>query len=229
MSIDAHPQARRNHCNQAQRSSKQHGNRLLSLPTLLRSSPRSSCLRTRAVMAMKIAMSASECDGLQRVFDRNVRSYLAIGYTPTNHDSDFLGAARAYYKDPPIRVSFRVLGVLCRLFFGFAFCGSQKPARGGLMAGGPGGAGGRSTCLACRLRSPFPDLQLCFRFLGLCTTIRLALEISWMSGACSTTPKAACCSLAGSSRSLAATTPIGALTVSFAMMPPPPPPLIDIA
>jgi hypothetical protein len=39
-----------------------------------------------------------ECDGLQRVFDRNVRSYFGHWiYTPTNHDSDFLGAARAYY------------------------------------------------------------------------------------------------------------------------------------
>ena len=28
---------------------------------------------------------------------------LAIGYTPTNHDSDFLGAARAYYKEYVLR------------------------------------------------------------------------------------------------------------------------------
>jgi hypothetical protein len=46
-----------------------------------------------------------ECDALQRVFDRNVRSYLAIGYTPTNHDSDFLGAARAYYKEYVLRTA----------------------------------------------------------------------------------------------------------------------------
>ena len=50
-------------------------------------------------MAMKTAMSASAMDFKdQRVFDRNVRSYFGHWiYTPTNHDSDFLGAARAYY------------------------------------------------------------------------------------------------------------------------------------
>jgi hypothetical protein len=75
-------------------------------------------------------------------------------------------------------------------------------------------------CLACRLRSFSPALRFCFRFFGQCTTIRLALAISWMSRACSTALKAASCSLAGNSRSLAATSAICAFWLSLSMMHP---------
>jgi hypothetical protein len=48
-------------------------------------------------MAMKTAMSASAMDFKEFLIAMSAR-ILAIGYTPTNHDSDFLGAARACYK-----------------------------------------------------------------------------------------------------------------------------------
>jgi hypothetical protein len=57
----------------------------------------------RAAMAMKTAMSASVMDFKEFFFAMSAR-ILAIGYTPTHHDSGFLGAAaRAYYNECVLR------------------------------------------------------------------------------------------------------------------------------
>ena len=55
-------------------------------------------------MSMKTAMSASAMHFKEFLIAMPAR-ILAIGYTPTNHDSDFLGAARAYYKEYVLRTA----------------------------------------------------------------------------------------------------------------------------